>query len=382
VGVEWELQLIDPETLDLFDGILPLMEFFPATNFVKPEYIQSCVELTSHIAENSSEAIGHLHDTLVQTLRRCDELDMSVCAAGTHPFCRRLALITPFPRYQQLARAGGYLAYQQITFSAHVHIGMESGDQAMRVMSRLIPIVPALVAISANSPFWRGHDTGHAAYRHRILAAAPNYGLPTSFEDWRAFETFLAAASKASMIKHFKDIHWDIRPHPDFGTLEIRAMDAASDLRTLHGLVAFARCLSLAVAQASDDELAAVVPLRLPVWAEKQNRFRAGLLGIEAEYIVDAHGNHRPMREILTALLHLCRPVAKSFGEHAGLGIAEQLLQQRPAFQLQRDVYNANSSARAVVNSLQRRLLDGILPGSVESDTAEESGPRFISQSA
>ena len=103
VGVEWELQLIDPETLDLYDGIMPLMEFFPATDFVKPEYIQSCVELTSRISENSGEAIEHLRETLVQTLRRCDELDMSVCGAGTHPFCRRLALITPLPRYQRLA---------------------------------------------------------------------------------------------------------------------------------------------------------------------------------------------------------------------------------------------------------------------------------------
>jgi carboxylate-amine ligase len=382
VGVEWELQLIDPETLDLFDGILPLMEFFPATTFVKPEYIQSCVELTSCIAENSSEAIEHLQETLLQTLRRCDELDMSVCAAGTHPFCRRLALITPLPRYQRLAENGGYLAYQQITFSAHVHIGMKSGDQAMRVMSRLIPIVPALVAISANSPFWRGHDTGHAAYRHRILAAAPNYGLPTSFENWQAFETFLAAASKACMIRHFKDIHWDIRPHPDFGTLEIRAMDSASDLRTLHGIVALARCLALAVALASDDELAAIVPLRLPVWAEKQNRFRAGLLGVDAEYIVDAHGNHRPMREILDALFTLCRPVASAFGEVDGLAIASQMLHETPAFQLQRDIYSATGSARAVVSSLRRRLLDDIDTGNDHRVGAAQSDRATIRQRA
>ena len=87
----------------------------------------------------------------------------------------------------------------------------------MLVMSRLIPVVPALVAMSANSPFWRGHVTGHAAYRHRILAAAPNYGLPTACNSWAAFEQFLEAALRSSMIRHFKDIHWDIRPHPDFG---------------------------------------------------------------------------------------------------------------------------------------------------------------------
>ena len=126
---------------------------------------------------------------------------------------------------------------------------MCSGDEAMRAMSHLIPALPAFVALSANSPFWRGHKTGHAAYRHRILAATPNFGLPTAFRDWADFENFHNAALKSGMIRHFKDIHWDIRPHPDFGTIEIRAMDAASDLPTLHALVAFARAMVVSMAR-------------------------------------------------------------------------------------------------------------------------------------
>ena len=102
VGVEWELQLLDTESLDLVDGIMPLMEFFPDTEFVKPEYIQSSVELTSCVAENSDAAIGHIQGSLVKMLERCDELEMKACGAGTHPFCRRLALITPLPRYQRI----------------------------------------------------------------------------------------------------------------------------------------------------------------------------------------------------------------------------------------------------------------------------------------
>ena len=102
VGVEWELQLLDPETLDLSDGILPLMEFFPAANFVKPEFIQSCVELNSCIAENSDVAIAHLQKSLRRLLNRCEELELGVCGGGTHPFGRRLALITPLPRYRKL----------------------------------------------------------------------------------------------------------------------------------------------------------------------------------------------------------------------------------------------------------------------------------------
>lgn len=357
IGVEWELQLLDPETLDLYDGIMPLMEFFPDGSFVKPEYIQSCVELTSNVETNSDQAVQHLRQTLKKTVRRCDELHMGLCGAGTHPFCRRLALITPLPRYQRMAKSAGYLASNQITFSTHVHIGMESGDQAMLVMSRLIPVVPALVAMSANSPFWRGHSTGHAAYRHRILAATPNYGLPTSFDNWAAFEDFLEAALRSSMIRHFKDIHWDIRPHPDFGTLEIRAMDAASDLRSVHGLVSFVRCLAVSMAQASGADLNAVIPSELPFWIEKQNRFRAGQLGMEAEYIVNAKGEHRPMREFIDDLFEFCLPVAAKIGESTGIQIARRMLDETPAYQLQLDTYEAEHSARAIVHRLQSALL-------------------------
>ena len=121
---------------------------------------------------SSADAIIDVRDTLLRALQRCEELQMGLCSAGTHPFCRRLALITPLPRYQKVESDAGILSHTQITYSAHVHVGMASGDEAMHVMSRLIPAVPVFMAMSANSAFWRGHDTGHAAYRHRILAAA------------------------------------------------------------------------------------------------------------------------------------------------------------------------------------------------------------------
>ena len=356
VGVEWELQLLDPESLDLYDGIMPLMEFFPKAEFVKPEFIQSCVELNSCVAENSTTATQHLAGTLDKLVQRCTELGMGLCGAGTHPSCRRLALITPLPRYKQMLEFGGYLAYTQITFSTHVHVGLGSGDEAMRAMSRLIPVMPALLALSANSPFWRGHNTEYAAYRPRILAAAPTYGLPTRFEDWSAFDEFLAAAKKARMIDTFKDIHWDMRPHPDFGTLEVRVMDAASDLRTLHGLVALTRCLVLRAAQASDEDIAAVFPPDLPYWCEKENRFRASLRGLDAEYIVSPDGSFRWMRDVFEDLLDFCDPIAAEVGETEGLQIARDLLQDKPGYIRQVEAYERDNSARSIVQMLQQLL--------------------------
>lgn len=356
VGVEWELQLLDSETLDLSNGIVPLMEFFPEATYVKPEFIQSCVELNSCVAPNSDAAVAHLGRSLKGLLQRCEELEMSVCGAGTHPFCRRLALITPLPRYRHMEKISGYLAQTQITFSTHVHIGMESGDQAVRVMSLLVPALSALIALAANSPFWRGHRTGHASYRQRILAAAPNYGLPSTFGDWREFDDFLTAATRACMIRTFKDIHWDIRPHPDFGTLEIRVMDSASNLRTVHGLVAFARSLALRLAEATESEIADVLPIGLPYWIHKQNCYRASLLGLHAEYIVDGEGRHRPLRAVTEELLDFCSPLAARIDESRGLLVARSLLSAISGYEAQIDTYREANSARSVVAMLQRRL--------------------------
>lgn len=357
VGVEWELQLVDAETLDLFDGILPLMEFFPDTDFVKPEYIQSCVELTSCIAETSDAAVKHIRRSLKQILQRCRELGISVCGAGTHPFCRRLALITPTSRYTQIEKSCGYMAHAQIAFGTHVHIGMRSGDETMRAMSHLIPALPAFIALSANSPFWRGHKTGHAAYRHRILSVLPSFGFPVEFCDWAGFVSFYNAALKSGMIRQIKDIHWDIRPHPDFGTIEIRAMDAAPDLRTLHALIAFARMMVVCMARALPEEINRVLPLDLPTWIKKENCYRASHWGLDAGFIYNKEGEYKPLRGLIRDLINFCEPVAHDIGESKSLGLVRQILADGPGYSHQLEAFAKHRSTFAVAAYLKGQLL-------------------------
>lgn len=359
VGLEWELQLLDAESFDLRPGIMPLMEFYPNGDLVKPEFIQSCVELTSPISETSEDAVRSVGTTLSRVLRRCDELGMKACGAGTHPFCRRLALITPKPRYQRMEASRGILAHTQITFSTHVHVGMPSGDDAIRAMSRLIPALPALIALSANSPFWRGYETGYAAYRHRILAASPSYGLPESFSDWAQFERFCDVACRSGMITSFKDIRWDIRPHPDFGTIEVRVMDSAPDLESLHALTAFTRSLIVCMARTTDGEFRAVLPAALPEWIERDNHFRAGLNGLDADFIYHEDGRHRPVRGLIEELISLCEPTADEIGERSGLALARKMLDGRAGYLAQRDVFAATDSTLAVTRELSRRLAGG-----------------------
>jgi glutamate---cysteine ligase / carboxylate-amine ligase len=172
IGMELEFQLLDAHTLDLADGILPLMDLYPGSSYIKPEVIQNTVEVASRVCCTNPELEAHLRGVVSGLQENCRNLGMTLCGAGTHPFGRRLALITPKPRYLRFEQREGLPAHTQITFSAHVHLGMTSGEEAIRMMQELRSYLPLLIALSANSPFWRGYDTGHASYRHRILAAA------------------------------------------------------------------------------------------------------------------------------------------------------------------------------------------------------------------
>jgi carboxylate-amine ligase len=360
VGVEWELQLVDTNTLDLYNGILPLMEFFPETEHIKPEYIQSCVELTSCVANTSDEAVRHISNTLTRIKQRCQELEMDVCGAGTHAVCRELALITPTPRYLRLKQDTGHLAHRQITFSTHVHTGVRSGDEAIRAMSHLLPVLPAFIALSANSPFWRGYKTGHAAYRHRILAASPYYGLPVEFQNWSGFVEFFNAARKSGMIRRIKDIHWDIRPSPVFGTVEIRTMDAAADLQTLRALTAFARVMTVCMARTSTGEVSRIFPLDLPRWIIKENCYRASHHGLNGTFIYDEQGNYRPLRGLIEDLIDFCQPTAVEISEGKNLALCRRILDDGPGYLHQLDVYASSHSARAVVESLRNQLQESL----------------------
>lgn len=187
MGIEIELQLLDPDTLDLINGILPLLASQPHCPAIKSEYNQSTVEIISKPCENIRELESDIASSLTTLQARCQALGMSLCAAGTHPFCNRHATINPVPRYLAQQERDGYLGNLLLTFALHVHVGMPSGDEAIAIMAALQPYLPILLALSASSPFWWGYDTGFASYRQRVLASMRNYGLPPTFKSWQEF---------------------------------------------------------------------------------------------------------------------------------------------------------------------------------------------------
>lgn len=356
IGMEMELQLLDGETLDLVDGILPLMELYSDNPYIKPEFIQNTVEVCSKVCNDLPDLESHI-SSLVSNLRaKCNDLGMTLCSAGSHPFGQRLALITPLPRYLKIEKSSGFLSHMQITFATHVHIGMPSGEMATTIMRYLKAYLPILIALSASSPFWRGYDTGYASYRHRILAATRSYGIPPSFDSWDAFSNFFTTAGHAGVFTSIHDIHWDIRPRPHLGTLEVRVMDAqpsVGDAVVLGGLV---RALVSYIMRLHGESGPRHLPKPLPWWIEKENHFQASHLGLAAKYVEDERGASRRMTEVVEDVLEAVKGAADELGQTPYLEALRKTIQRRPGYMRQHEIYDKTGSLKQVVASLIEEL--------------------------
>jgi len=299
---------------------------------------------------------------------RCKRFGMPLCGAGTHPFSQKLALITPTPRYQAMERHSGFLMHSQITFATHVHLGMRNGDDAMTLMHRLRPYLPLLIALSASSPFWRNYDTGCVSYRHRILAASRSYGVPPSFDDWDAFCRFFEASHRARLFDSINDIHWDIRPRPHLGTLEVRVMDAQPTVAGTMALAAFLRALDRTLRA---DPQAPGLPQPMPWWIEKENHYQASLHGLDAVFICNAEGNTRTLAAVWRDVLAAIEPIAIELGEGQYLAALSRTITAGASHARQRAGFKVRQSSREVVAALVEELrheCETGITGSLASD--------------
>jgi carboxylate-amine ligase len=357
VGVELEWQLVDRSTLDLCDGIVRLVELLPDEPLIKPELLQTAVETISPPCENTVALRPGLRDIVARLSDAASRFGIALVGAGTHAFCNRTVPVTPLPRYLDIERDQGYLAHAFVVYSLQVHVGMPSAEVAVRVMRDLRPFLPVLLALAASSPFFHGCETAFASYRQRILATSRNYGLPPVFEDWEAFVRFLDAGERASMFSSYRDMHWDIRLRPDFGTIEVRIMDAQPTLDRSIALAALVHSLLVHLASTPASGPSAAP---LPGWIEKENAFRASHHGVDALLVCDAEGTVKPLRRVAEDLFDLVAPTAKALGEEADLARARAVLTEGPCYASQRAVFRRNGSTKDVVRALANELLEEI----------------------
>ncbi len=355
LGVEIELQIVDAATLDLAPGAPSILEALRGVDLhVKPELYQSILEINTGICVDVRQVRDDLTRALSVLRAACEPLGFDLVSAGTHPFALYgECVMFPAERYRNLIDRNRWLTQRLLSFGLHVHIGMRDGEHAMAMMNAMLNYLPHLLALSASSPYWQGRDTGLASSRITLFEALPTAGHPCVLESWDAFEAFYQAMIRSRAITSIKDIWWDIRPHPDFGTVEIRICDALPTLSETLALVALIQALYHWFDELYRDGWPLAPP---PYWLLRENKWRASRWGLEAEIVLDEHGHTRPLRADVEQLVETLTPRTAMLGSRDALEMIEVMMERGVSYERQRKMYVRDRSYKAVLEALVQEL--------------------------
>src|SRR5207302_8021412 len=318
IGVEMELELIDPTSRELVRGASEILAEMGNGHEggkhpkAKAEFLQSTVEIITGICSTVREARADLQGSLDELRTYTEPRGLKLMCSGSHPFTDPATQeITDDPRYVRLLEQMQWPARQMQIFGIHVHVGVRSGEKAMAMVNALSGYIPEFLALSASSPYWMGHDTGLASCRTKVFEGLPTAGPPWQLASWSQFESFMATLIEARTIATIREVWWDIRPHPGFGTVELRICDGMTTLREVAVVAALSQCL----VQRFDALLDRGYTLPIPrAWIVRENKWRPARHGLEAWIIVDDRGTTRPLRDTIAELIEELMPIAKRLG--------------------------------------------------------------------
>jgi len=360
IGIEEEYQIIDPESRGLTSYVQEFLDEgrLILQDQIKPEFLQSQIEVGSHICRNIHEA----REDLVRLRRAVVELAESkgvqVAAASTHPFSSWLTQkITPAERYAKHEEAMADVARRMLIFGMHVHVGIDDRELLIDVMDQSRYFLPHLLALSTSSPFWHGRTTGLKSYRSIVFESLPRTGPPPSFNSWSEYQRFVETLVAARCIEDGKSIWWDIRPHPKFPTLEFRVFDICTRVDEAICLAA----LTLAI-------VAKLVKLRRnnQSWRRyrhhlvAENKWRAVRYGIEGKLIDFGRGEEVPVAELAEQLLELVDDVVDELDLREAVSYVHTILREGTSADRQLATYRETGDFTAVVDRVVAETRAGL----------------------
>ncbi len=296
LGVELELQLVNTHDYDLApyaEDMLRLMKKTPLPGAVVPEMTSSMIEISTGVCNSPSEVLGQLTQIRDALVKSADKLNIAVVGGGTHPFQKwHERRIYDKPRFKELGELYGYLSKQFTIFGQHVHVGCPDADTALLTLHRMSRYIPHFIALSASSPFVQGQDTAFDSARLNSVFAFPLSGRAPFALTWADFTVYFDKMTRTGVVKSMKDFYWDIRPKPEFGTIEIRVFDTPLTVTRAAALSAFVQ--SLAAWFMQDQPF---MPQEDDYLVYTYNRFQACRFGLDAAYVDPATGQHMLLRD-------------------------------------------------------------------------------------
>jgi glutamate---cysteine ligase / carboxylate-amine ligase len=355
VGVEEEYMLVDNQSFDLVSGVEPLLDASAKSEFadrLKPELMQCVLESGTVVCDGVPQAEDDLRQIRRYASGLARDHGMRLGAAATHPFSLyEHQKITARDRYRMLVEMLQYVARRELVFGMHVHVAVPSPDVALHVMEGVLIELPVLLALSTNSPFWRGETTGLHSTRAMIFAAFPRSGLPPRFSSYQDYADAVGFMEATGAIGDYTHLWWDVRPHPRFGTVELRVMDCQSRVEDTVALAAYVQCL---VKQLVDEIAEGNLPTSYHRMLLAENKWLAARYGLDAP-LMDLGAGRRvkmPARTLARRRLKELKPIARDLGCSKQLSRIEWILENGTGAQRQLQVWNANHDIREVAEEI------------------------------
>ena len=361
IGIEEEYQTVDPVTRDLRSYIQTELLAEGKRRLeerVTAELHQSVIEVGTRVCRTIKDARADVFELRREMVRLAGENNMLLVAGGTHPFADwRVQEIYPDPRYVRVVEDLQLVARANLIFGLHVHIGVEDREAAIRLMNSMRYFLPHLLALSSNSPFWRGMKTGLKSYRAKVFDKFPRTNIPDSFASWAEFESFVNLLIKTNCLDTAKKIWWDIRPHPFFHTLEVRICDIPMRAEE-----------SLAIAALIQATMAKLYRLHQRNIDFRQysralimeNKWRAGRYGLDGSLIDFGKQVEVPERELILEYLGFVDEVVDELDSRAEIGYIHHILETGTGADRQLKVFEETNDLKAVVDYMAAETRAGL----------------------
>jgi len=345
--VEFELQVLDGNSLLLTPHAHEIIELCDDKRLAH-EFFQSTLELTTEVCQNVQAVEADLKDSLEKVSSGARKLNFRLGSTGTHPLADyRERLVTPSPRYDQLIDRNQWLIRRMAVYGMHIHIGMPSGDACIRYNYFFMHLLPHILALSGSSPFWQGKYTGLSSCRPTTYESLPTAGMPYLVKDWKSFQNLYHFLLRSKSISSMKDLWWDLRPSPKYGTLELRFCDQPATLYEALGIVTFVHLLAHWFRDHEEEWTTSHAPLRQ--WIFRENKWRAIRFGLDAEIVTSRHGKTKSLRKDINEWIKILEPYAQQLKYSEYLSRVNEIVSKGNSSFRQHSVFQNTNDLDAVV---------------------------------
>jgi len=360
LGIEEEFAIVDPETRELRSHIQEILEGGKVTlkEQIKPEMHQSVVELGTEICQSIVDARAHVIELRGKLAELAGRSGLKIASVGTHPFSHwHDQLITEGERYQEIVKDMQLLARANLIFGLHVHVGIPDREVAIHVMNQARYFLPHIYALSVNSPFWVGHNTGLKGYRLKVFERFPRTGIPDAFESLSEYEDYCKLLVKTGCIDNAKKIWWDIRLHPFFDTLEVRVCDAQSRVDDTLAIAALIQAVIAKLHKLLRQNITFRVYRRRLL---DENRWRASRYGIDGKLIDFGKEAEVETRSLLNELLEFVSTEVNELGTQKEMAHIERIMREGTGADRQLAVWERTQDMKTLVDQIVSETYEGL----------------------